>query len=481
MKLFLVSVLLVVSSSFIGWNQGHLIAYTSIKQFDIPSKGTLVEIAFEYAGASVVYQKDSLGLHAAVLVNTKVLNEHGVQIDSTHYRLNQDFSLNGVIDNFYDVQQFLLSPGKYSFELSLKDLNSDQVAMVGTLETEVVDNYKNVHFSDMLIAEKATVTTTPNLFTKSGYDIIPKINQFYGPQATTIPYYIELYNTHKSNDSILRVRQRILDLNGNEMLDYNRYVKLNTAEVIPIFRKIDITNLPSGSYKLTLDIVDKTGTLPPTNMEYFFDRVNDIQETADLENLVLDPRFQESLTEDSLTYYLASLLPIARPAENKMILETLKNKNKDIYRKYIQQFWIQTAGSNATNAWLNYKKQVLLVEKFYSTNFQSGYETDRGRVFLQYGQPSLITTRENSPNEYPYEIWQYDKIKNFSNKRFIFYNPDLVNNAYRLLHSDMVGELQNKGWQTVLVKRNTPGNNVDNVNGVDEHYGGNSNSLYRQF
>lgn len=482
MKLFFALLSFLILTPLCSFSQSHIVAYTSIKHFDLPSKGTLVEIQYQYAGSSVVYVKDSLGLHAAVHVKTIVFNESNQAIDSSSYLLTQDFGNQGVIDDFFDVQQFVLQPGKYSFQLNLKDLNSEQAAVVGTLETEVENNYTQVHFSDIIIAEKASQTTTPGIFTKSGYDIIPKINQFYGPQATTIPYYVELYNSNVSTDSVLRIRQRLFDNNNVELLDYNRYIKINPAPVVPLFRKMDIANLPSGSYKLTLDVVDKSGKIPATSLDYFFDRVNDVQETADLANLVLDPRFQESLTEDSLAYYLASLLPIARPAENKMILQTLKEKNKETYRKYIQQFWIQTAGTNATNAWLNYKKQVMLAEKLYRTNFQSGFETDRGRVYLQYGPPNNITVRENSPNEYPYEIWQYDKIRNFSNKRFIFYNPDLVNNAYRLLHSDMVGELQNRGWQQVLVKRNTPENNVDQLNGnAQEHFGGNSGILYRQY
>jgi GWxTD domain-containing protein len=176
---------------------------------------------------------------------------------------------------------------------------------------------------------------------------------------------------------------------------------------------------------------------------------------------------------------LASLLPIARPADSKQILQTLKSKNLENYRKHLQQFWIQTSGTAATDTWLNYKKQILLVQQLYANNFQDGYETDRGRVFLQFGQPSMIIQRETSPNEYPYEIWQYDKIKNFSNKRFIFYNPDLVNNAYRLLHSDMIGELKNPNWQKALVKRDGQSNDPDST--LPSTYGGNSNQYYRQY
>ena len=122
-----------------------------------------------------------------------------------------------------------------------------------------------------------------------------------------------------------------------------------------------------------------------------------------------------------------------------------------------------------------------MVQKFYASNFMAGFETDRGRVFLQYGPPSTITIRETSPSEYPYEIWVYDRIKNYSNKRFVFYNPDLVNNGYRLLHSDMLGELQNYRWQQQLSKRNSPNQNIDDPNdGNMDSWGGNSRELYEQ-
>ena len=39
-----------------------------------------------------------------------------------------------------------------------------------------------------------------------------------------------------------------------------------------------------------------------------------------------------------------------------------------------------------------------------------------------------------------------------------------MNNAYRLLHSDMIGELKNQGWPQELSKRNTRNGGVDNPN-----------------
>ena len=100
-------------------------------------------------------------------------------------------------------------------------------------------------------------------------------------------------------------------------------------------------------------------------------------------------------------------------------------------------------------------------------------------MYLQYGAPTQVIQKDVSSNEYPYEIWQYNKIGKFSNKRFIFYNPDLVNNGYRLLHSDMIGELKNASWQLVLNKRNSVNGTIDDPNqNVQSTYGGNSKNNY---
>ena len=124
----------------------------------------------------------------------------------------------------------------------------------------------------------------------------------------------------------------------------------------------------------------------------------------------------------------------------------------------------------------------IYLDKIYKNNFQAGFETDRGRVYLQYGSPTTVLQKDVASNEYPYEIWQYNKIGKFSNKRFIFYNPDLVNNAYRLLHSDMIGELKNPSWQLVLNNRNTSNGSVDDPNqNVEKSYGGNSYNNFRQY
>ena len=99
-------------------------------------------------------------------------------------------------------------------------------------------------------------------------------------------------------------------------------------------------------------------------------------------------------------------------------------------------------------------------------------------VYLQYGAPSRTLDRELSASEYPYEMWEYNKIGIYSNKKFIFYNPDLVNNNYRLLHSDMIGELKNPRWQAELNSRSIKRGNVDDPNEYNpDSWGNNARQL----
>lgn len=474
--------LIFLLTGIVSWSQrNQLKVYIDHKSYFSPEHGSFLELQYQYAAMSVKFEAAEGGLAAKIGVKhviTQVETGDTVKIDN--YVLNSPKMRDSVIEDFYDVIKYPIEPGKYVVHVELYDLLSKSKPVSGEINVEVRTYKSVVSLSDILIAEVATPTEEVSNLYKSGFEIIPRISNFFGQEMNFIPYYVELYNTNLIPDSVFGFKQSIINTTNNQAVDgFSRFTKLSPNEIVPVFRKVDITKLPSGSYALKLELVDRNSANIAPIQNYFFDRVNTVEDVQDVTKIVLDPAFQASITDDSLKFYLASLIPIARPAEARSILATIKSKNSEFYRKHIQQFWVQTAGPNAYEQWLAYKKQVLLVQSLFGTRIMAGYETDRGRVFLQYGAPSNTITKESSPSEYPYEIWTYNKIKNFSNKRFIFYNPDLVTENYRLLHSDMVGEVQNYKWQMMLVKRNTSDTNTEDTQGAD-HYGGNSNYYIKQ-
>jgi GWxTD domain-containing protein len=46
----------------------------------------------------------------------------------------------------------------------------------------------------------------------------------------------------------------------------------------------------------------------------------------------------------------------------------------------------------------------------YSQRFTEGWETDRGKSLILYGEPDSVEANPYAVNSKPYEIWYYDKI-----------------------------------------------------------------------
>lgn len=481
MKLRLIfSFLIVFSTISYGQNQ-KLRAYVDNKQFYAPGVGNYVEFNFQFTGYSINYVAHEEGLIGELLVESSITDGEKI-VASNAYRLASPIMRDSIVDDFYDVQRFLLEPGDYEFRVRLHDLNSENEPLTASMPIRVEDLGDAIAISDISIAEYATEGDPNSMFFKSGYDIIPRLSTFYPEQLNTLPVYFEVYNATMLGDSSFSIQQTLIDAKSGEVIEsFSNVRKYTTEEVVPVFRKIMLDDLITGTYALRYTILNEKNT-PLASRFYEFERSNELDVTIDAVEIVLDPAFQASVPEDSLGYYLESLIPISKANDVRILLDVLKAKDAELARKHFQKYWIATAGTEAYSAWISYKAQVQLVQQIYGNNFQEGFETDRGRVYLQYGSPTNIISREVSDTEYPYEIWQYNKIGSFSNKRFVFYNPDLVNNTYQLLHSDMIGELKNNAWPQILSKRNTKNGGVDDPNSnVIDKWGQNSQDDFRQY
>ncbi len=483
-KLFFVFLLILFAKDGIA-QKSNLKAYIDLKEFYHPELGNYIEVQLQFATHSTSLNvvgdtcfQSSLAIYMDISSSDSIVRSDAYVLNSPLYAIKDS-----LIEDFYEIKRFALPPGNYNLEVEIIDINSPNKNKIAGREMFQVHKMEDViSISDITIAEYAFRSEQESIFQKSGLHIIPMFFNFFSTASTKIPLYYEVYNSHLFKDTTIGLMYKIIDAKTNkELEDFTILNRTKTAEISPNFKVIDIEFLSSGSYILELSVVD--GNLDVLcSRSYSFERNNEVVSLINSDDIVLNPAFQGSVKDDSVFYYLESLIPISRPAETKNIVSSLKSKDIEKCRKHLQAFWVKTAKIDSYEAWIKYKKQVDFVEKVYANNFQEGFETDRGRVYLKYGSPNNIVSRETSPSEYPYEIWTYNKIGVFSNKRFVFYNPDLVNRGYRLLHSDMVGELKNNAWPQILSKRNTVNGNVDDPNRFNmDHWGGNSNDYFRQY
>jgi GWxTD domain-containing protein len=123
-----------------------------------------------------------------------------------------------------------------------------------------------------------------------------------------------------------------------------------------------------------------------------------------------------------------------------------KLDNVEGKREFLYNFWKARDTDVSTPVNEYYKKYFSRVS-FSNQRFGSlsrlGWKSDRGRVFIIYGEPSEIERHPNEVDTKPYEIWYYNELE--GGVLFVF--GDLTGfSDYILLHSTVRGGLRDENW-----------------------------------
>ena len=218
---------------------------------------------------------------------------------------------------------------------------------------------------------------------------------------------------------------------------------------------VDISDLPSGNYYLVVEMRDRSNTLICSN-SCFFQRSNPGKSynMDDLSCVNIANTFVHNITDiDTLRKYIRYLEPICSDIERTYSKSLVKTEDAKTMQQFLFNFWSARSPMNPKQGFDDYLAAVKRVNMSFGTTSYPGYRTDRGYVFLKYGTPDRIMEEPNEPGAYPYEIWHYQEIAHQHNKRFVFMSKDRSTNDYQLIHSDVVGELNNPRWQMEIYSR----------------------------
>jgi hypothetical protein len=76
-------------------------------------------------------------------------------------------------------------------------------------------------------------------------------------------------------------------------------------------------------------------------------------------------------------------------------------------------------------------RRVSFADRRFSILNRDGWRTDRGRIYITYGEPDQIDDNPMSLSSPPYQIWHYYRDGNY--RRFAFLD-DNNDGDYRLLY-----------------------------------------------
>ncbi|MBL7926598.1 MAG: GWxTD domain-containing protein [Bacteroidia bacterium] len=438
-------------------------ALFSFSRFNSTTNGAYIETYLTVDGNSVVFKPEANGYMAVININIVIKDSTGQQVFTDTYNLNSPVvnDTTQINFNFIDQQRIKLNPGKYQMVFTLADKNGNGQSFASTSSINLSWLSDRISTSDITLLESYKPATTETAITKNGYDMMPYTDNFYPKSMNSLIFYAEIYNADKvlgSNNGYVLSYYLIND-ESKIILDEYKVTKREIAKPTTILMsEINIEKLASGNYNLIIELRNKNNELIGFT-ERYIQRSNFIAPANSdiaISNIDVAQTFVNAITDaDTLKEFVACLRPICNPTQTVWQDNQLKLADLRMMQQFFYDFWFKKNPTAPEKAWLDYKAQVALVHQIYGDRFTKGYTTERGRVYLQYGAPNSVTKRDHEPDAYPYEIWQYYKIKNQTNRKFVFYNPNLAGNDYRLLHSDMNGEVMNNNWSMDLHKRNS--------------------------
>ena len=307
----------------------------------------------------------------------------------------------------YSTQSLQLPPGAYAFEVQVEDAASNRTFVREyPLEVRAFDGA--VAMSDLLLADRydpARQVLFPNVSNAVGTDK-PDFTLFYEiyadrPQTLRVHYEVVKQNRERRRPAVLRPLLGLPPIEEeNPDPDFRASETLEVrAGRNPATLTLDTERFGSGAYVFNVRLEDANGALLASASKDLTVRWMGLDDQiADLESAVSQLRY------------------IAKDRE----IDAIRNATNAQERfNLFQTFWDKrdpTPGTRRNERMEEYYFRVSFANRNYGRFSNNGWNTDRGEVFIRFGEPDLVERHPFSYGDKPYQIWYYNRI----GRRFIF-------------------------------------------------------------
>ncbi len=396
--------------------------------------------------------------------------------------------------NFVEALRYFIPEGSYRLNVEGVD-NADSSQLSLKLATDIVIDYPtdSICLSDLQLAAMAYDVDSSHqnsTLVKGGLFLEPLPQNFVKRQMEGFTAYIEAYfpEQFRNKPALLEYTIMSFDDSGkpNDIFRKNKRFEAKDYNT-PFFININTESLASGRYGLRMTLRDKSLQSIAEKVSIFvLSNPGKDVEALSVKNESYEDSFVHSITSDSLNYVLRSLLPIVTATESNYLEGVIRSENEEAQRLAISNHFSGESAKYPEVAYRSYMKIVREIDAAFKNGFRAGFESDRGYVYLKYGQPDDRVIVNEDPAAPPYEIWIYNYVeRTFQGPgKFLFYNPTLDNASYTLLHSTVRGEIAEPRWRRVLYSRSTSGfDDSDTVQGTEigDHVGRYADEYFNDF
>ena len=384
-------------------------------------------------------------IYAVVLAQVDLIGTEGFTVDSanTFFIVSARDSVDASADDIkvFDKLSLAVKTGVYSARVTIVDGSSGRQGSYFLDKIIVEPPGRSLDIGGHYWAYAATQhfdsSKINTRLIKSGYYLLPNPLSIFSNRDTLIFLYTEIYNLMYFENSAFQLSLKVKDKFGGVTNLIQSERRTNSGQTAAIVEAVKIKSWPTGLYEFSLNISDSN----QTDSANFLMRIISTEEVR----FALKKSFRSERFDTLSITDRVNLVTYELSRKQRSTLQQLTDRGKE---EFLRQFWVERK-SQESDSELESQAEILSRYIFVNERYSlpglpnSGWKTDRGRVYMQFGQWDELDDHQSLGNYEPFQIWHYHRL---NGKLFVFQDKR-GDKEYNLVHSNVSGERYDPAWE----------------------------------
>jgi hypothetical protein len=315
--------------------------------FHAPGEGPYVEFVTSFDAATFQHTAADSGLVQAHAELNLIVSRLGQIVDFRKVKVDGPMVRKGEEADFLSVERFMLGNGVFDLEVEVMDMAAGTgVKESMTQRIEINNPSDGVFISDIQFVSAYRQSTDDNAFSKSGYDLLPYVSNYFPSSLNSLIFYAEMYRTDSvfGNGAGFLSTVCVIDAMDNAIENCKRMKREKAAAVVPTLQVLDISDLPTGEYKVRLEVRNRDNQLVYMRERNFTrSKIKELDlppaDIAVSDATVATSFAAEFSNRDSLYAMILWHIPIAGDIEKNTIDNQLEKAELLTLQSFLYNFW----------------------------------------------------------------------------------------------------------------------------------------------
>jgi len=347
-----------------------------------------VEVYFNVTNRALQFVKSTKGEYRASADMSVILFEAGssqVAGDTQRIRLRASkYEETTAIDSVRTgLMSFPGNAGDFSLTIGLRDRDTN---MRSTIDVKF-------HIPEMTDLPSLSDIRFEEPGTRGRSRVYPNVKRSYTGELTTIPFYFEVY----AGEEDLPVEVHYMVMTPRDNIAFRDSVTVSDAGRAAVEADIPADALSNGFFNLVMGIRGEDGEFAVRRSKVFEVRSQFLYWGKDVKSAI------------DLLAYIAS----------GSFLDSMRKAGPEERKTLWNEFWKEkdpTPGTPENEFYDEHMRRFEFANERFRTPHSEGWETDRGRIYITYGQPDQIESNPYDADQDATETWYYSSL----GRRFVF-------------------------------------------------------------